>query len=112
MYQWTVDTPEFQVIEHPELLAFQDDWELVRAILSNRSSPATHQDLLLDWPADRDAPTRSTLYLWLNRAFAEKRIRREGKGTKSNPWRYRLENADDAYYDLGELPPLGPQLEQ
>ena len=48
------------------------------------------------------------LYEWLNRAFAEKRVRREGKGTRTDPWRYRLENEDDWYYDRGELPPLKP----
>jgi len=24
----------------------------------------------------------------------------------TDPWRYRLENADDGYYDRGELPPI------
>jgi hypothetical protein len=51
-------------------------------------------------------PAASVLYEWLNRAFAEKRVRREGSGTRTNPWRYRLENEDDKYYDRGELPPL------
>ena len=36
-------------------------------------------------------------------------VRREGQGTNRNPWRYRLENADDAYYDCGDLPPM-PEL--
>jgi hypothetical protein len=63
----------------------------------------------MDWPADQPKPAASVLYEWLNRAFAEKRIRREGKGTRTNAWRYRLENEDDAYWDRGELPPLrGP----
>ena len=53
-----------------------------------------------------DKPVASVLYEWLNRAHAEKRIRREGAGTRMNPWRYRLENEDDEYYDRGELPPL------
>jgi len=48
----------------------------------------------------------STHYEWLAQAYAKKRLRREGSGSKRDPWRYRLENADDAYWDRGELPPL------
>ena len=43
---------------------------------------------------------------WATYAFARKLIRREGKGTRLNPWRYRLENEDDKYWDRGELPPI------
>lgn len=33
-------------------------------------------------------------------------VRREGRGSSVAPWRYRLTNADDEYYDRGELPPI------
>jgi hypothetical protein len=62
--------------------------------------------LLADWPSDRDAPSATVLYEWLNRAFDEKRLRREGHGRRTDPYRYRLENEDDVYRDRGELPPL------
>lgn len=35
-------------------------------------------------------------------------VRRDGRGTKNNPWCDRLENEDDEYHDRGELPPLKP----
>jgi hypothetical protein len=53
-------------------------------------------------------PAPSVLYEWLNRAFDEKLIRREGEGRRTDPYRYRLENADAFYWDRGELPPLKP----
>jgi hypothetical protein len=59
-------------------------------------------------PSDREPPAASVLYEWLNRAFDEKLIRREGEGRRTDPYRYRLENEDDAYRDRGELPPLRP----
>jgi hypothetical protein len=52
------------------------------------------------------AGSPSVLHEWPNRAFDEKLIRREGQGRRTDPYRYRLENADDAYYDRGELLPL------
>ncbi len=48
----------------------------------------------------------TTLYQWLNHAFARKLLRREGQGTSTKPWRYRLENEDDANWDRCELPPI------
>ena len=77
-------------------------------ILQQRTTAATHRDLLADWPSEQEKPAASVLYEWLNRAFKEKRVRREGAGTSKDPWCYRLENEDDAYYDRGELPPLRP----
>jgi len=42
----------------------------------------------------------------MNLAYDKKLIRCEGHGTSKSPWRYRLEDEDDKYYDRGELPPL------
>ena len=66
----------------------------------------THKEIREYWPSDAERPSESMLYEWLNHAFAKKLVRREGQGTRKSPWRYRLENEDDAYYDRGELPPL------
>src|SRR5207302_167858 len=46
------------------------------------------------------------VYQWLNRATEGKLVRRCGTGRRSDPYRYRLPNADDEYWDRGELPPL------
>jgi hypothetical protein len=96
----------FTPLGDPTAIDFERNWGQVLAILKARKAAATHRDLLEDWPTDQEKPPASTLYHWLNRAFAEKRIRREGRGTRTNPWRYRLENEDDAYWDRGEFPPL------
>jgi hypothetical protein len=58
------------------------------------------------WRADQDRPSPSLLNEWLNRAFEEKRVRRQGAGRRDDPYRYRLPNEDDAYLDRGELPPI------
>lgn len=60
----------------------------------------------MDWPAGAEPPAPSVLDEWLNRAAEERLVRRSGKGRKDDAYRYRLPNADDAYYDRGELPPL------
>ena len=64
----------------------------------------------MDWPEGQERPSATALYAWLNRAFEEKKVRREGSGRQRDPYRYRLKNEDDKYRDRGELPPLRPLL--
>jgi hypothetical protein len=105
-YEWTPATGVFQVVTDPLARQYEANWLLLEKILKTRETAATHLELLTDWPPDQPKPSASSFYDWLNRAHAEKRVRREGKGTSKNPWRYRLPNEDDKYYDRGELPPL------
>ncbi len=105
-YEWKADSNEFVPLVDSHTHQFEANWQVVLAILGTRTDAVTHAELLVDWPAEREKPSSTQLYQWLNRAFAEKRIRREGKGTKSKPWRYRLAQPDDAFYDRGELPPI------
>ncbi|MFL6110878.1 MAG: AAA family ATPase, partial [Catenulispora sp.] len=106
VYHWDPATGEFAAVGDPFADRFRENWEQVRAVLARRQSPVTHHELWTDWPSDREKPSATVLYEWLNRATDEKRVRRLGSGRKSDPYRYRLSNADDEYYDRGELPPL------
>ena len=49
----------------------------------------------MDWPSDRPKPSAGILYEWLNRATELKYVRRQGKGLRADPYRYRLPNEDD-----------------
>jgi hypothetical protein len=105
-YQWEPATGKFIDLADPHDRRFRDNWPHVRQILAGRKEAATHLELLMDWPEDRDRPAPVTLYEWLNRATEEKLVRRVGTGRRANPYRYRLPNEDDEYRDRGELPPL------
>jgi hypothetical protein len=105
-YQWDPATGAFTLVTDLTEQRYRENWPAVHAILAKRREAATHHELLDDWPSDRDRPGATLLYEWLNRATAEKRVRREGAGRRSDPYRWRLPNADDAYSDRGELPPL------
>jgi hypothetical protein len=105
-YTWDPATGGFAAIDDPIAMQFDENWEQVQAILKDRQAAATHLELLADWPANETPPGRTTLYAWLNRATEAKLCLRVGQGTKTNPYRFRLRNEDDDYYDRGELPPL------
>ena len=104
-YEWNPATGAFAVVADPRGRAFEENWEAVRGVLVGRGGAITPREVREFWP-DTTRPSLSTLYDWLGRAFERKLVRREGRGTSRDPWRYRLENADDAYYDRNELPPL------
>jgi hypothetical protein len=107
VYEWDA-AGRFHFLGDPSAARFRENWAVLHAILARRRQAATHQDLLMDWAADQEKPSAALLYEWLNRAFAEQRVRRLGHGRKGDPFRYRLENEADAYLDRGLVPPLGP----
>ncbi|HEY2785406.1 MAG TPA: hypothetical protein VGJ05_10560 [Fimbriiglobus sp.] len=106
VYSWAPDAGTFEPVTDLINLQFQENWEQVEAILKSRKAAATHRELLDDWPIDQPPPAPATLYAWLNQATAAKLVRRAGQGIKTDPFRFRLPNEDDKYYDRGQLPPL------
>jgi hypothetical protein len=109
IFEWVVGTSEFRVLNDAEQLRFQDNWELVQAILAKRSGVATHQKLLADWPADRVAPSIAQLYRWLNRAVDLGWVVRTGHGTKGSPYTFALPKQRKPSWDKWEkLPELEP----
>ncbi|MSR53093.1 MAG: AAA family ATPase [Gemmataceae bacterium] len=106
IYEWNPATALFTALDDPNSIRFEENWILLLAILKKRKRASTHQELLMDWPEGIERPSPSILYDWLNRAFEENRLRREGTGRKADPYCYRLQNEDDEYRDRGELPPL------
>jgi len=105
-YVWNPINDVFTCIGDLAAEHFEENWEQLHQLLSQRESAATHQEILMDWPAGPDKPSAATLYEWLNRATDTGKVRREGAGRRKNPYRFRLPNKDDEYYDRGELPPL------
>jgi hypothetical protein len=107
-YQWAPDTGAFERLDDLDSLRYRENWDQVRMPLKQRKQPATRRDLLDEWPDEQNKPSGRTLYDWLTRAVACKKAVCCGSGTRTDPFRYRLRNEDDDYYDRGELPPLRP----
>lgn len=104
-YEWTPGTPDFRAVADVGGARFRDNWAAVRAILEGRrGKPATHRELLADWPADRVPPSYVQLYEWLGRATGEKLVVRTGAGTKKEPYRFGLPATGRGQF--ADLPPL------
>ena len=102
-YEWNPTTGAFAVCTDPRERQFEENWQTVLGIYKDRKAAITVREIAEVWPPDVDKPVYSTLYAWLNLAFDRKLIRREGGGTKSDPWRFRLANKDDEYHERREL---------
>lgn len=101
-YEWDPATGAFAVTIDPKQRQFEDNYGTILGILDGRresDEAITAKEIAEYWPDDAGRPAKSTLYLWLASAIGRKLIRREGRGTKLEPWRYRMENPDDARCD-------------
>ncbi len=107
-YEWNPATGVFAVTADPRQCQFDDNWPTILGILKDRTDAITHHEIAEYWPYDVEKPGKSVLYAWCALAFDRQLVRREGRGTKNAPYRYRLEHKNDRYHDMGELPPLEP----
>ena len=104
VYDWAPGTADFRAVPDDPESRFREDWAAVRALLAGRPEPATHKELLADWPADDPAPSAAYLYDRLRRAAAAGLAERTGSGTRRDPFRFALPGR--GWRSI--LPPLPP----
>jgi hypothetical protein len=81
------------------------DWPEVRYLLELTDRKLTVHQMIEQWPSsEKDPPDRSTLSRWLQRAFKQGLVCREGSGYKYNSFRYWLHD-NEPYLWPGESAP-------
>jgi hypothetical protein len=76
---------------------FQAHWAALCMVLEDAAHKLTRQEILDQWPADFEKPTRHTLWRWLSRALEGKLIASEGTGRKRDPFRYWLPQREEVW---------------
>jgi AAA domain len=96
---------------------FTRNWMLLQALLADAPRKLTRKDIQGDWASESKPPDEVTLWRWLERARAEGRVAREGKGRKNDPYRYWLPGQEEQWRrqelvlpPLPDLPPLDDWL--
>jgi hypothetical protein len=69
---------------------FEANWETIRLILADAPQKLTRQDIIQEWPPEVDQPAATTIWRWLDRAVEQGLVLCEGKGSRSDPFRYWL----------------------
>jgi hypothetical protein len=65
-------------------------WPQMQHVLGNATDRLTQQAILQRWPVEGEAPDRSTVSRWLNRAAGQGLVRRSGSGYRGDPFVYWL----------------------
>ena len=109
VYEWDGDG-EFSTVVDLHEQRYRDNWEQLRAMLTKRRDGGDASRIVGRLAAGR----RSAVGIGVLR-LAEPSDGGEvgascGTGRRADPYRYRLPNEDDVYYDRGELPPLRNML--
>jgi hypothetical protein len=98
---------------------FGDGWERLLRMLESAPSKLRCDEIIADWPKDDPPrPGETSLRRWLDKAFADGRVSREGAGTRKDPFLFWLpgkevEWPDDPLWFLrGEIDPFDPGKEE
>jgi hypothetical protein len=97
-YGWNPVTGRFRVVDDPVSERLRTYRTIIVQILKEHPEPHTIESLVYHWPEDR-LPSRKYIDEFLHRAVKQKRIRREGKGVKGDPYQYLLTNPNDDCWD-------------
>jgi hypothetical protein len=90
----------------------EGDWQVLHLILANAPQRLTRQDLLMEWPAELAAPSRTTLWRRLDKAVAQGVVLCEGTGIKSDPLRYWLAQREAVWNEDPLYAPMEAQRKQ
>jgi len=71
-------------------------WPTLKQLLEQSPGKRTRNELHAQWPNAAQRPSKITLWRWLEAAWAQGQLDREGMGTTKEPYRYGLAGAASA----------------
>jgi hypothetical protein len=72
-----------------------DGSQAILFVLEDAVEKLTRQEILEQWPSDFVKPDQATVWRCLQRAVADGRVRQEGTGRKTDPFRYWLPSREE-----------------
>jgi hypothetical protein len=88
--EWTADGRDYLGLGPSAEPDFERGWPVLRALLENANGPLTRLDIVRHWPDSAAAPAKKTLWRWLDQLVRDGRVLRNGRGSKSEPYKYQL----------------------
>jgi hypothetical protein len=105
--EWTPDGRDYRALGESALDNFEVCWPVLQTVLEDAYQKLTRRGILKAWPQDHPAPSDITLWRWLDRAVAEGRVQRGGRGRCRDPYRYWLTGQEERWKsDPNHLPDL------
>ena len=89
---------------------YSRNWDRLRTVLAAAPNKLTREEVRTAWPDLDEVPAEISVWRWLERAVAEGKVCRDGKGRKGRPYRYWLPEQMEVWrrqpFFLEDLPEL------
>jgi hypothetical protein len=108
LIELNADGHDYLVVEEPEDEPDEPLHEALWQVLEQAMTTLTRKQILDEWPEDERKPAPVTLWRVLDCCVDRDEIKREGAGTKSNPFCYWLPSLEEKW----QTDPLSRLLEQ
>ena len=76
---------------------FRSSWDVLFGVLDEAQRKETRKNILKLWPDDHPKPKEITLWRWLDRAVAERRVLRGGCGRRNDPFVFWLPGKEEQW---------------
>jgi hypothetical protein len=90
LIEWSADGTAYLLRNATVDEDFLRGWRPLRIVLEDADNKLRRVDILENWPPDFVAPSKATLWRWLDRAVDEGLVLREGEGRCNSPFRYYI----------------------
>jgi hypothetical protein len=88
--EWTADGTDYVGLGPSAEPDFEQGWPLLQGVLAGAERSLTRREIHRRWPDAGAVPVPQTLWKWLDRLVKEDRVLRDGQGSRTDPYRYRL----------------------
>jgi hypothetical protein len=109
------DGTDYSRVSEAAVDDFKSGWDVLFGVLDDANQKETRKDIMRHWPDDHPKPNESTLWRWLDRAVAEGRVVRGGRGRRMDPYVFWLPGKPKKWerdpYRLPDLAPLDELFE-
>jgi hypothetical protein len=105
LMELNAEATDYLMIADDEADEFSANWDHLHGVLEEARQKLTRDDILAEWPPDFDRPGITALRRWLERAVQVGMVACEGRGRRSDPFRYWLPEREavwkqDPLYEL------------
>jgi hypothetical protein len=114
--EWTADGADYLGLGPSAEPDLAHGWVVLKELLENATGPLTRQGIFRTWPDTAAAPSKKTLWRWLDQLVKEGRVLRDGRGSRHEPYKYELPGMVEKWHanflaafmrQMKEEPPVG-----
>jgi hypothetical protein len=88
--EWTADGADYLGLGPSAEPDLARSWVALKELLESATGLLTRREIFRNWPDTAAAPSKQTLWRWLDQLVKEGRVLRHGFGSRQDPYKYHL----------------------